>query len=81
MNLLKKFIGGRVQLVSVANRIDQNGRLLEPIDDDWLLESVTDQGVRISNPRTGISRHSASIIFTNSRLIPSARAANRAMAS
>jgi hypothetical protein len=50
---LKKFIGGRVQLVPVAHRIDQNGRLLEPIDDDWLLESVTDQGARISNPRTG----------------------------
>jgi hypothetical protein len=50
---LKKFVGGRVQLVPVAHRIDQKGHLLEPIDDDWLLESVTDQGARISNPRTG----------------------------
>ena len=50
---LKRFVGGRVQLVPVAHRIDQNGRLLEPIDDDWLLESVTDQGASISNPRTG----------------------------
>jgi virulence-associated protein VagC len=50
---LKKFVGGKVQLVPVAHRIDQSGRLLEPIDDDWLLESVTDQGARISNPRTG----------------------------
>jgi hypothetical protein len=50
---LKKFVGGRVQLVPVAHRIDQNGHLLEPIDDVWLLESVTDHGARISNPRTG----------------------------
>jgi hypothetical protein len=50
---LKKFVGGRVQLVPIANRIDENGTLLEPIDDDWLLESVTDQGARINNPRTG----------------------------
>lgn len=50
---LKKFVGGRVQLVPVAHRIDQTGRLLEPIDDDWVIESVTAQGARISNSRTG----------------------------
>lgn len=50
---LKTFVGGRMQLVPVAHRIDQNGRLLDPVDDDWLLESVTDQGARICNLRTG----------------------------
>lgn len=42
-----------MQLVPVAHRIGENGRLLDPIDDDWLLESVTDDGARISNSRTG----------------------------
>lgn len=50
---LKRFVGGRVQLVPIAHRIDQQGRILDSIDDDWLLESVTDQGARLSNPRTG----------------------------
>jgi hypothetical protein len=50
---LKKSVGGRVQLLPVAHRIGENGRLLDPIDDDWLLETVTDHGAPISNPRTG----------------------------
>jgi hypothetical protein len=57
---LKKFVGGRVQLVPVAHRIDQSGHLLAPIDDDWLLESVSEQGARISNTRTG---HSTTLGF------------------
>ena len=57
---LKKFVGGKVQLVPVAHRIDSSGNLLAPSDDDWLLESVTELGARISNPRTG---HSTTLGF------------------
>jgi hypothetical protein len=45
----------RVQLQPVAHRLDDAGSLLAPIDDDWLIESVSDGGVRVSNPRTGLS--------------------------
>jgi hypothetical protein len=45
----------RMQLQPVAHRLDDAASLLAPIDDDWLVESVTDDGMRISNPRTGLS--------------------------
>jgi hypothetical protein len=52
---LKKTVGMRVQLVPVAHRLDDAGKVLPQIDDDWLVESVHDEhGVRISNPRTGL---------------------------
>jgi len=38
-----------VQLVPIACRIDQDGRELQQIDDDWVIERVTDAGVRISS--------------------------------
>jgi hypothetical protein len=43
-----------MQLQPVAHRLDDAGRLLPAIDDDWLVESVSDDGVKISNPRTGL---------------------------
>ena len=42
-----------MQLQPVAHRLDDAGNLLPPIDDDWMVESVTDDAVKISNPRTG----------------------------
>jgi hypothetical protein len=51
---LKKTVGMRMQLQPVAHRLDDAGKLLAAIDDDWLVESVTDDGVKISNPRTGL---------------------------
>lgn len=45
----------RMQLQPVAHRLDDAGKLQHPIDDDWLVESVTDDEVRISNPRTGLT--------------------------
>jgi hypothetical protein len=51
---LKKMAGMRIQLVPPAHRLDGAGKLLPQIDDDWLVESVSAEGVRISNPRTGL---------------------------
>jgi len=55
MNLdrIKKAVGHRVNLVPVACRLDEYGRELPRIDDVWIVDEVTDAGVRISNPRTG----------------------------
>lgn len=57
MNLdqLKKNVGARVQLEPVAIRLDEYGRELPPMNDDWLIEEVTDVGVRILNLRTNHS--------------------------
>lgn len=49
---LKKNIGYRVQLVPESCRLDQNGSELPGMDDDWIIEDVTKDGVRISNVRT-----------------------------
>jgi len=57
MNLdqLKKNTGFHVQLEPVAIRLDDSGRELPPMNDDWLIEEVADTGIRISNIRTGHS--------------------------
>jgi hypothetical protein len=52
---LKKTKGMRMQLVPLAHRLDDAGKLLPQIDDDWLVESVSEEGIAISNPRTGLS--------------------------
>lgn len=50
---MKKNAGSRVQLVPTACRLDENASKIPPIDDDWLIEGVSADGVRISNIRTG----------------------------
>ena len=50
---MKKSVGCRVQLVPIACRLDENGRELRRIDDDWIIDEVSIAGVRISNNRTG----------------------------
>jgi len=50
---LKKNISYRVQLEPVAISLDDIGRELPLQNDDWLIQEVTDTGVRISNIRTG----------------------------
>jgi hypothetical protein len=50
---LKKCLWHRVQLMPVPHRFDDQGSLLTPIDDDWIIGAILDDGVRISNPRTG----------------------------
>jgi len=50
---IKKNVGCRVQLAPIACRLDENGRELPQIDDDWIIDEVSAAGVRISNNRTG----------------------------
>jgi hypothetical protein len=50
---MKKNAGCRVQLVPIAIRLNHNGRELPQIDDDWIIDQVMPDGVRISNTRTG----------------------------
>lgn len=59
MNLdrIKKAIGERVQLRPVVIPVDAGGRGLAPTDDAWVIEAVTDEDVRVSNPRTGHFTH------------------------
>jgi hypothetical protein len=45
-----------VRLIPIAHRLDGKGHLLPQIDDQWRIESVTDDGVRIYLPRTGHGR-------------------------
>ena len=49
---MKKNIGAHVQLRPIAHRLDEHGGKLLAIDDDWLIEEVTADGVRIENLRT-----------------------------
>ena len=53
LDLLKKNVSQRVQLLPVAYRLDENGRELEPMDDDWIFGDVSNDTLRISNVRTG----------------------------
>lgn len=53
---LKKIVGFRVRLVPIANRLDDRGLPLPQIDDEWIIEDVTDEGVRLHLPRTGHCR-------------------------
>jgi len=51
---LKKNVFTHVLLVPPACRLDRNGFELKPVEDDWwLIDEVSDGGVRISDPRTG----------------------------
>jgi hypothetical protein len=54
MNLeqLRKNTGRRVQLVPPAQDIDESGLHAVPVDDDWIIVEVRDEGVRVSNVRT-----------------------------
>jgi hypothetical protein len=54
MNLeqMKRNVGCRVQLKPKACRLDDSGRELPGIDDDWIIEEVSASGVHISNVRT-----------------------------
>ena len=54
MNLdqLKRSLGFHVRLEPVAIRLDDADHELPPINDDWLIQDVTDVGVRIGNIRT-----------------------------
>ncbi len=56
MNLrqLKKDVGCRVQLAPVARWLDETNRELPPEDDEWIIEDVTDESVRIFNTHTGL---------------------------
>jgi hypothetical protein len=49
---IRKNVGWRVQLQPVACRIDDSGRQQEPINDDWIIEAVVDNGLRVKNVRT-----------------------------
>jgi hypothetical protein len=49
---LKKSVGSWVQLVPSAIELDQHGRPLPTKDDDWFVQSVSADGVVISNGRT-----------------------------
>jgi len=49
---MKKNLGARVQLKPTPNRLDEYGRKLPSIGDDWLVEDVSTDGVRIKDVRT-----------------------------
>ena len=49
---MKKNIGARVQLKPTPHRLDEYGRKLPPAADDWIIEDVSADGVRIKNVRT-----------------------------
>jgi hypothetical protein len=53
---IKKNVGDFVRLIPIAHRLDARGHPLPQIDDEWRIESVADDGVRISLPRTGHGR-------------------------
>ena len=59
MNLdrLKKSVGGRVHLRPTAISLDELGRSLPARDDDWIIDAVTDEDVRISNVVTNHFTH------------------------
>jgi hypothetical protein len=45
---MKKNVGCRVELVPIVCRLDENGRELPQIDDDWIIDKVS-TGVVVSN--------------------------------
>ena len=49
----KKGVGMRFELEPIACRLDENGRELPLMDDDWIIEEVSTSGVGIRNIRTG----------------------------
>lgn len=54
-DMMKKNVFAHVQLQPAACHLDHNGFEVKPTvaDDWWLVEDVTDDGVKISDPRTG----------------------------
>lgn len=51
-DMMKKNVHARVRLLPTACRLDHNGLELPPIEDEWIVRAVSDEGVEISNPRT-----------------------------
>jgi hypothetical protein len=51
-NQMKKNAHARVQLKPTPHRLDDYGRKLPPLNDDWIIEEVSADGVRIKNLRT-----------------------------
>jgi len=49
---MKKNVGARVQLKPTPHRLDDYGRKLPSVADDWIIEDVSTDGVRIKNVRT-----------------------------
>jgi hypothetical protein len=49
---MKKNVHTRVQLKPISFRLDDYGRKLPPLDDDWIIEEVSADGVRVKNLRT-----------------------------
>ena len=49
---MKKNLHARVQLKPTSCRLDDHGRKLPLLDDDWIIEEVSADGVRIKNLRT-----------------------------
>jgi len=53
---LKKNVGDLVRLIPIAHRLDGKGHPLPRLDDEWRIESVTNEGVRLFLARTGHGR-------------------------
>ena len=53
---LKKIVGFRVRLVPIANRLNDHGLPLPKIDDQWIVQDITDEGIHLYLPRTGHNR-------------------------
>jgi hypothetical protein len=49
---MKKNVHARVQLKPTPYRLDEYGRKLPAVSDDWIIEEVSSDGVRIKNLRT-----------------------------
>ena len=49
---MKKNKGARVRVVPIACRLDDKGRELSLLDDDWLIEDVSNDGVAVRNLRS-----------------------------
>ncbi len=41
----------RVRLVPIAKRVDEFGREIDQIDDDWVIDAVDETGITLRNPR------------------------------
>jgi hypothetical protein len=52
--MMKRNVSSHVLLQPPAYRLDHNGFAVKAVEDDWwLVQEVTDEGVTISDPRTG----------------------------
>jgi hypothetical protein len=53
-NMMKKNVHSHVLLQPPAYRLDHNGFEVMAVEDDWwLVQEITDEGVTISDPRSG----------------------------